>query len=113
MTNEEFQKFIIENMATKTDMEEIRQSLTRIENGRGFFEKANQEGFSAFYSSPVLPILVREVYKRAAQKESSKTGFTGSGKRISFTKHNRPDRFLKPVRSMIGGNHVKNKSSVL
>jgi len=35
MTNEEFQKFIIENMATKADMEDIRQSLARIENDFG------------------------------------------------------------------------------
>ena len=35
MTNEEFQKFIIENMATKADMDEIRQSLARIENDYG------------------------------------------------------------------------------
>jgi len=48
MTNEEFQKFMIDNMVTKTDLEEIkqsmatkadieeiRQSLTRIENEHG------------------------------------------------------------------------------
>ncbi len=32
MTNEEFQKFIIENMVTKTDIDDISQSLARIEN---------------------------------------------------------------------------------
>ena len=35
MTNEEFQKFIIENMATKADMEDIKQSLARMENDYG------------------------------------------------------------------------------
>tara|TARA_R110002050_G_scaffold273113_1_gene417109 strand:- start:134383 stop:136320 length:1938 start_codon:yes stop_codon:yes gene_type:complete len=47
----------------------------------GFFlthvnvEKANQDGFSSFYSSPVLPIMVRDVYKKAALPKSVKTGF--------------------------------------
>lgn len=35
MTTEEFQKFIIDNMATKADIDEIRQSLARIENDYG------------------------------------------------------------------------------
>ncbi|PTN10119.1 alpha/beta fold hydrolase [Mangrovibacterium marinum] len=46
----------------------------------GFFithvnvEKANQAGFSSFYSSPVLPILVRDVYKEAALPDSVERG---------------------------------------
>lgn len=47
----------------------------------GFFlshvnvEKANQEGFSSFYSSPVLPIMVRDVYKNTALPKTVKKGF--------------------------------------
>lgn len=48
-------------------------------NTYGFFithvnvEKANQAGFSSFYSSPVLPILVRDIYKKAALPDSEKS----------------------------------------
>ena len=47
----------------------------------GFFlthvnvEKANKDGFSSFYSSPVLPIIVRDVYRKATLPKSVKTGF--------------------------------------
>lgn len=47
----------------------------------GFFithvnvEKANQTGFSSFYSSSVLPIMVRDIYKEAALPDSVKKGY--------------------------------------
>ena len=41
--------------------------------------KANQEGFSSFYSSPVLPVMVRDVYKQAALPDSLKTGIVDIG----------------------------------
>ena len=50
-------------------------------NTYGFFithvnvEKAEAEGFSSFYSSSVLPILVRDVYKEAALPDSVKKGY--------------------------------------
>jgi CubicO group peptidase (beta-lactamase class C family)/pimeloyl-ACP methyl ester carboxylesterase len=43
--------------------------LTHVDGG-----KARKDGFSSFYSSPVLPILVRDVYKQAALPDSVKTG---------------------------------------
>ena len=48
-------------------------------NTYGFFithvnvAKANLAGFSSFYSSPVLPAMVREMYKKAAETESVKS----------------------------------------
>jgi len=45
----------------------------------GFFithvnvDKANQNGFSSFYSSPLLPIMVREMYKKADLSNSVKS----------------------------------------
>ena len=51
----------------------------------GFFlthvvgEKAGKDGFSSFFSSPVLPILVRDVYKQAALPDSVKTGIVDIG----------------------------------
>ena len=45
----------------------------------GFFithvnvDKANQNGFSSFYSSPLLPIMVRELYKKADLSNSVKS----------------------------------------
>ncbi|PXY39208.1 serine hydrolase [Flavobacterium cheongpyeongense] len=51
----------------------------------GFFlthvnvEKANKAGFSSFYNSPVLPIMVRDVYKNAALPKNVKTGFVNVG----------------------------------
>jgi len=43
--------------------------LTHVDGG-----KAGKDGFSSFYSSPVLPILVRDMYKQAALPDSVKTG---------------------------------------
>jgi CubicO group peptidase (beta-lactamase class C family)/pimeloyl-ACP methyl ester carboxylesterase len=37
--------------------------------------KANKDGFSSFYSSPVLPLLVRDVYKTAELPDSVKVGY--------------------------------------
>jgi len=48
--------------------------LTHVDGG-----KAGKDGFSSFYSSPVLPILVRDVYKQAALPDSVKTGFVDDG----------------------------------
>ena len=48
--------------------------IDKTTNSYGFFithvnvEKANQDGFSSFYSSPVLPIMVREVYENGNSK---------------------------------------------
>jgi CubicO group peptidase (beta-lactamase class C family) len=45
--------------------------IDKTTNTYGFFithvnvEKANRDGFSSFYSSPVLPIMVREMYQKA------------------------------------------------
>lgn len=45
--------------------------IDKTTNSYGFFiahvnvEKANKDGFSSFYSSPVLPIMVREVYENS------------------------------------------------
>lgn len=47
----------------------------------GFFiahvnvERAKQTGFSSFYSSPVLPIIIRDIYRHAELPDSVKTGF--------------------------------------
>lgn len=41
--------------------------------------KASQEGFSSFYSSPVLPVMVRDVYKQAALPDLVKTGIVDIG----------------------------------
>ncbi|MBW1655610.1 serine hydrolase domain-containing protein [Flavobacterium quisquiliarum] len=46
--------------------------IDKTTNTYGFFithvnvVKANEDGFSSFYSSPVLPIMVRDVYKKTA-----------------------------------------------
>ena len=54
-------------------------------NTYGFFithvneAKAKKDGFSSFYNSPVLPIMVRDVYKQAALPDSVKTGFLDLG----------------------------------
>lgn len=50
--------------------------IDKTTNSYGFFiahvnvEKANQEGFSSFYSSPVLPMMVREVYENSNHKNN-------------------------------------------
>ena len=55
--------------------------IDKTTNTYGFFithvnvEKARAEGFSSFYSSPVLPILVRDIYKEAALPDSVKMGY--------------------------------------
>lgn len=41
--------------------------------------KANKDGFSSFYNSPVLPIMVRDAYKNAALSSDVKTGFVDVG----------------------------------
>ncbi|MGY5354139.1 serine hydrolase domain-containing protein [Wenyingzhuangia sp. IMCC45467] len=52
--------------------------IDKTTNTYGFFlthvnvEKANQDGFSSFYSSPVLPIMVRDVYKKVSLSKSVK-----------------------------------------
>ena len=48
--------------------------LTHVDGG-----KAGKDGFSSFYSSPVLPIMVRDVYKQAALPDSAKTGMVDIG----------------------------------
>ncbi|MEL1242464.1 alpha/beta fold hydrolase [Flavobacterium flavipallidum] len=54
-------------------------------NTYGFFlthvnvAKANKDGFSSFYNSPVLPIMVRDVYKKASLPLKVKTGFVELG----------------------------------
>ncbi|MGQ1948325.1 serine hydrolase domain-containing protein [Geofilum sp. OHC36d9] len=54
-------------------------------NSYGFFithvnaENANKKGFNAFYSSPVLPVLLRDIYKKAALPDSVETGFVSTG----------------------------------
>ena len=54
-------------------------------NTYGFFlthvnvAKANKDGFSSFYNSPVLPIMVRDAYKKAALSSEVKTGFVEVG----------------------------------
>ena len=59
--------------------------IDKTTNTHGFFithvnvSKANQDGFSSFYSSPVLPIMVRDVYKQAALPYSVKTGYIDVG----------------------------------
>ncbi|MCX6236393.1 MAG: serine hydrolase [Bacteroidia bacterium] len=60
-------------------------------NTYGFFithvnvSKANKDGFLSFYSSPVLPMMVRDVCKKAAFPGSLKTGFTNSDKEIHWS----------------------------
>lgn len=50
--------------------------IDKTTNSYGFFithvneEKANQDGFSSFYSSPVLPVMVREVYENGNPKNN-------------------------------------------
>ena len=50
--------------------------IDKTTNSYGFFiahvnvEKANKDGFSSFYSSPVLPIMVREVYENSNPKNN-------------------------------------------
>lgn len=41
--------------------------------------KSGKDGFSSFFSSPVLPIMVRDVYKQAALPDSVKTGLVDIG----------------------------------
>lgn len=59
--------------------------IDKITNTYGFFlthvnvEKANKAGFSSFYNSPVLPIMVRDVYKNKALPKGVKTGFINVG----------------------------------
>lgn len=59
--------------------------IDKTTNTYGFFlthvvsGKAKQDGFSSFYSSPVLPILVRDIYKQAALPDSVKTGMADVG----------------------------------
>lgn len=59
--------------------------IDKTTNTYGFFlthvnvGKVNQEGFSSFFSSPVLPIMVRDVYKQAALPDSVKTGMVDVG----------------------------------
>lgn len=54
--------------------------IDKTTNTYGFFlthvnvAKANKDGFSSFYNSPVLPIMVRDVYKNAALPSEVKTG---------------------------------------
>jgi CubicO group peptidase (beta-lactamase class C family) len=62
--------------------------IDKATNTYGFFithvdvGNANRDGFSSFYSSPVLPILVRDVYRQAALPDSVKTGFADVGDAI-------------------------------
>ncbi|WP_281225896.1 class A beta-lactamase-related serine hydrolase [Flavobacterium aquiphilum] len=59
--------------------------IDKTTNTYGFFlthvnvEKANKAGFSSFYNSPVLPIMVRDVYKNSALPKEVKTGFVNVG----------------------------------
>lgn len=59
--------------------------IDKTTNTYGFFlthvniEQANKAGFSSFYSSPVLPIMVRDVYKKAKLPASVTTGFIDVG----------------------------------
>lgn len=59
--------------------------IDKTTNTYGFFlthvnvAKANKDGFSSFYNSPVLPIMVRDVYKKAALPSEVKTGFVNVG----------------------------------
>ena len=59
--------------------------IDKTTNTYGFFlihvnvEKANKAGFSSFYNSPVLPIMVRDVYKKRALPKGVKTGFINVG----------------------------------
>ncbi|HZL11151.1 MAG TPA: alpha/beta fold hydrolase [Prolixibacteraceae bacterium] len=59
--------------------------IDKTTNTYGFFithitgENAGRDGFSSFFSSPVLPIMVRDVYKQAALPDSVKTGFFNIG----------------------------------
>jgi len=59
--------------------------IDKTRNTCGFFlthvnvAKANKDGFSSFYNSPVLPIMVRDVYKKAALTSEVKTGFVTIG----------------------------------
>ncbi len=59
--------------------------IDKTTNTYGFFlthvnvEKANKAGFSSFYNSPVLPIMVRDVYKNKALPKEVKTGFINVG----------------------------------
>lgn len=59
--------------------------IDKTTNTYGFFiahvdvNRANQDGFSSFYNSPVLPTLVRDVYKEAEFPDSIKTGFVNIG----------------------------------
>lgn len=48
--------------------------LTHVDGG-----KSGKDGFSSFYSSPVLPILVRDMYKQATMPDSVKSGFVDIG----------------------------------
>lgn len=55
--------------------------IDKTTNSYGFFlthiagDKAYRQGFSPFYNSPVLPVMVREVYKKAALPKEVTTGF--------------------------------------
>ncbi|WP_289058364.1 class A beta-lactamase-related serine hydrolase [uncultured Flavobacterium sp.] len=55
--------------------------IDKTTNTYGFFlthlnpQRAAKDGFSSFYNSPVLPIMVRDVYKRAELPAGVKTGF--------------------------------------
>ncbi|MBD0724960.1 hypothetical protein B6A10_07200 [Flavobacterium sp. L1I52] len=59
--------------------------IDKTTNTYGFFlthvnvVKANLGGFSSFYNSPVLPIMVRDVYKNASLPLKVKTGFVEVG----------------------------------
>ncbi|HJS00787.1 MAG TPA: serine hydrolase domain-containing protein, partial [Flavobacterium sp.] len=59
--------------------------IDKTTNTYGFFlthvnvAKANKDGFSSFYSSPVLPIMVRDAYKKAALPKEVKRGFVNVG----------------------------------
>lgn len=59
--------------------------IDKTTNTYGFFlthvnvEKANKAGFSSFYNSPVLPIMVRDVYKNRALPKGVKIGFVDVG----------------------------------
>lgn len=59
--------------------------IDKTTNTYGFFlahvnvDKANKDGFSSFYNSPVLPIMVRDVYKKTALPKEVKTGFVNVG----------------------------------
>lgn len=59
--------------------------IDKTTNTYGFFlthvnvAKANKDGFSSFYNSPVLPIMVRDAYKKAALASEVKMGFVTIG----------------------------------